>query len=126
MKRNDITYTEIVRALHDYNPAEEGCLRFNQGDLIYVQEKDATGWWSGIVGNRQGWFPSNWIEPVSTVMQDAEITTLSRGKQRKTEDDNSELPQFWRRKATPTGDIYYYNTETNETTYDLEQVRQSV
>ena len=59
-------------------------------------------------------------------MQDTEITSLSRSKQRQSKDDNSQLPTYWRRKSTPTGEIYYYNTETNETTYDLEQVKQSV
>ena len=37
-----------------------------------------------------------------------------------------QLPAFWRQKETPTGQIYYYNTQTNQTTYDINQVRQTV
>jgi hypothetical protein len=38
----------------------------------------------------------------------------------------NKLPPFWRRKETPTGQTYYYNTESNQTTYDLEQVMKTV
>ncbi|KAI8908144.1 ras guanine nucleotide exchange factor domain-containing protein [Powellomyces hirtus] len=34
-----------------------------------------------------------------------------------------ELPAFWGRKTTPQGDVYYYNTQTNQTTYSLNEVQ---
>ncbi|KAJ3046093.1 hypothetical protein HDV00_003843 [Rhizophlyctis rosea] len=37
-------------------------------------------------------------------------------------DKRAELPPFWGRKTTPQGEVYYYNTETNQTTYSLDEV----
>ena len=54
LKRTDIEYIEIVRSLHDYQPTEPGCLSLKQGDLVYVIQKDSTGWWLGVVGSEKG------------------------------------------------------------------------
>ncbi|KAJ3105728.1 hypothetical protein HDU96_008455 [Phlyctochytrium bullatum] len=35
------------------------------------------------------------------------------------------LPKFWGKKTTPQGQVYYYNTQTNQTTYSLEEVLKS-
>ncbi|KAI9101897.1 ras guanine nucleotide exchange factor domain-containing protein [Phlyctochytrium arcticum] len=40
-------------------------------------------------------------------------------------DTEGELPPYWGRKTTPQGDVYYYNTQTNQTTYSLEEVRKA-
>jgi hypothetical protein len=120
MERNDIEYTEIVRALYDYDPTEEGCLQLRKGDLIYVQQKDGTGWWSGTVGNSSGWFPSNWIEPLSKKVEDIKELSLRKVV---SNDTDEELPKYWRKKQSPNGQIYYYNTETNQTTYSLDEVK---
>ncbi|KNC96346.1 uncharacterized protein SPPG_08247 [Spizellomyces punctatus DAOM BR117] len=39
--------------------------------------------------------------------------------------DSNELPPFWGRKTTPQGDVYYYNTQTNQTTYSLQEVKKA-
>lgn len=50
--RTDIKYSEIVRAVGDWN-AEENCLDLRKDDLIYVQEKAKTGWWFGYLNQTQ-------------------------------------------------------------------------
>ncbi len=45
---------ELVRALHDYQPTEEGCLTLKQGDLIKVIQKDKNGWWMGVCQQQTG------------------------------------------------------------------------
>jgi type 1 glutamine amidotransferase len=37
-----------------------------------------------------------------------------------------ELPVNWRSKKNAKGQVYYYNTVTNATTYNLEEVKASV
>ncbi|KAI8819872.1 ras guanine nucleotide exchange factor domain-containing protein [Fimicolochytrium jonesii] len=37
----------------------------------------------------------------------------------------AELPPFWGRKTTPQGVVYYYNTQSNQTTYSLEEVQRA-
>ncbi|KAJ3412893.1 hypothetical protein HDV05_008757 [Chytridiales sp. JEL 0842] len=39
---------------------------------------------------------------------------------------NVELPPYWGRKTTPQGQIYYFNTQTNQTTYNLDEVMKSM
>jgi uncharacterized protein YchJ len=54
-----------VVALYDYSGQDEGELSFVQGDVITVLEEDASGWWLGLILERQGYFPSNYCEPVA-------------------------------------------------------------
>ena len=37
-----------------------------------------------------------------------------------------QLPGAWRKKYTTEGKVYYYNTQTDQTTYDLDQVLSDV
>jgi hypothetical protein len=38
---------------------------------------------------------------------------------------HQKLPLNWKRKHSPDGQVYYYNTITNATTYNLADVKQS-
>ncbi|KAJ3005153.1 hypothetical protein HKX48_000842 [Thoreauomyces humboldtii] len=40
-------------------------------------------------------------------------------------DGGYELPAFWGRKTTPQGEVYYYNTQSNQTTYSLQEVHKA-
>ncbi|KAI8893365.1 ras guanine nucleotide exchange factor domain-containing protein [Globomyces pollinis-pini] len=132
-RRTDIQYIEIVRALHDYVANDPSMISLKKGDYIYVLSKDNTGWWNGTVGDNTGWFPSNWIEPVESTdsPQTADfddITNLQSSTPQsptKVEDapTQEKLPHPWRRKQAPNGQVYYYNPQTNQTTYDLDQVK---
>ncbi|KAJ3186009.1 hypothetical protein HDU85_000923 [Gaertneriomyces sp. JEL0708] len=42
-----------------------------------------------------------------------------------TSKQNGELPPFWGCKTTPQGQVYYYNTQTNQTTYSLAEVEKA-
>ena len=59
---------EHVQAVFERRSSEETDLNLDVGDIIYVLEKDASpGWWRGInVDGRTGWFPSNYVEPVTS------------------------------------------------------------
>ena len=40
-----------------------GDLTLKKGDIIYiVDNEDAQGWWTGIIGNREGLFPSTYVK----------------------------------------------------------------
>ncbi|XP_066452703.1 intersectin-2 isoform X2 [Eleutherodactylus coqui] len=49
-------------AIYPYSSSEPGDLIFNEGDIIQVTQKEGE-WWSGIVGDRTGIFPSNYVRP---------------------------------------------------------------
>ena len=45
-----------VRALYDRDQTESGVLGFHKNDIIYVIQKNASGWWYGSLNRRRGWF----------------------------------------------------------------------
>jgi hypothetical protein len=53
---------ELVKALFDYVPAEEGELAFAGGDEITVTHKDESGWWTGTCNGATGVFPANYTD----------------------------------------------------------------
>ncbi|KAG0665161.1 hypothetical protein C6P46_000258 [Rhodotorula mucilaginosa] len=59
----------FVRALYGYNGTDSASLSFRQGDVIEVLSTAESGWWDGIVlrSSTRGWFPSNYVEPISEV-----------------------------------------------------------
>ncbi|KAJ3309596.1 hypothetical protein HDV04_005916 [Boothiomyces sp. JEL0838] len=126
--RTDIEYIEIVEVLYDYVPTEDGMLTLKQGDLIYVHTKDNSGWWNGTVGNTSGWFPSTWIKGVEMPEMEEvskQLEDLIAEDNKEADEDKDvveELPEFWRKKRTTSGQIYYYNTNTNQTTYNVNEV----
>ncbi|KAJ3273412.1 hypothetical protein HDV01_004482 [Terramyces sp. JEL0728] len=108
--RTDIEYIEIVEVLYDYVPTEDGMLALKQGDLIYVHSKDNSGWWNGT--------PE--MEEVSKQLE--ELIADDDKEADEDKDTVKELPEFWRKKRTASGQTYYYNTNTNQTTYNLNEV----
>ena len=59
----------FVRALYGYNGTDSASLSFRQGDVIEILSTAESGWWDGIVlrSSTRGWFPSNYVEPISEV-----------------------------------------------------------
>lgn len=52
---------EYYMALYEYTSRESGDLNFIQGEVILVVKKDGD-WWTGVIGNRTGIFPSNYVD----------------------------------------------------------------
>lgn len=40
-------------------------LSFRGGEYIRVIHRDPSGWWDGEVDSRRGWFPSNYVKPLT-------------------------------------------------------------
>uniref|UniRef100_UPI00398F2A0C intersectin-2-like isoform X4 n=1 Tax=Pristiophorus japonicus TaxID=55135 RepID=UPI00398F2A0C len=49
-------------ALYSYESAETGDLTFTEGEMVLVTKKDGE-WWTGVIDDRTGVFPSNYVKP---------------------------------------------------------------
>lgn len=56
-----VSSSEYV-AMYTYESSEQGDLSFQQGDIVVVTRKEGD-WWTGMVGNKTGVFPSNYVKP---------------------------------------------------------------
>lgn len=50
-------------ATYPYESAEPGDLNFEAGETIHVVKQDGD-WWTGVIGNRSGIFPANYVVPI--------------------------------------------------------------
>ena len=48
-------------------------LKFKKGDIITITQKEDGGWWEGTLDGRTGWFPSNYVEELSS--KDTKVST---------------------------------------------------
>ena len=48
--------------MSNYTPLDSQDLQFFKGDLVYILEKDESGWWKGFSNGRIGLFPCNFVE----------------------------------------------------------------
>uniref|UniRef100_A0A1B6C8A9 Intersectin-1 n=1 Tax=Clastoptera arizonana TaxID=38151 RepID=A0A1B6C8A9_9HEMI len=56
---------EYYVALYAYQSLEGGDLNFNQGEVILVIKKEGD-WWTGVIADRTGIFPSNYVQKADT------------------------------------------------------------
>ncbi|XP_059501402.1 intersectin-2-like isoform X2 [Stegostoma tigrinum] len=49
-------------ALYPYESAEAGDLTFAEGEIVLVTKKEGE-WWTGVIEDRTGVFPSNYVKP---------------------------------------------------------------
>lgn len=55
------TLSEVYVSVYRYQSSEVGDLSFEPGETIKVIKKDGA-WWTGVIGERSGLFPSNYVE----------------------------------------------------------------
>ena len=67
--------TFYCRALYDYQSTDNSSLSFFRGDIIEVLTQLESGWWDGLIGEERGWFPSNYVQPISESEAEAELGT---------------------------------------------------
>jgi son of sevenless-like protein len=55
----------FCRGLYDYETQNASSLAFHRDDIIMVVTQDPSGWWDGVLGDKRGWFPSNYVAVIS-------------------------------------------------------------
>ena len=41
---------------------EDDQLDLEEGDIVLIFDKDVYGWWRGMIGEREGWFPAEFLQ----------------------------------------------------------------
>lgn len=59
--------------VYPYQSAEAGDLQFDAGENVLVVKKDGD-WWTGVIGNRTGIFPANYVQPADEVNKASSVT----------------------------------------------------
>jgi son of sevenless-like protein len=55
----------FVEALFPFTGTDASSLSFMRGDVIQVLSRLPSGWWDGVLDEERGWFPSNYVRPIS-------------------------------------------------------------
>ena len=56
---------QLMRAVYDYSGSQEDDITFNEGDLIRIMYKGEDGWAEGLLGEKYGYVPIAYFEPVT-------------------------------------------------------------
>ncbi|XP_075211542.1 rho-type guanine nucleotide exchange factor isoform X2 [Lycorma delicatula] len=51
----------LVQAVYSFKGKNNDELCFKKGDIITVTQVEEGGWWEGTLGEKTGWFPSNYV-----------------------------------------------------------------
>jgi len=62
IKLKDVSLDVLVQAIYDFKAAEANELEFKRLDVIAVTDKTDANWWEGEIGDRKGYFPSNYVK----------------------------------------------------------------
>ena len=63
---NIFSTAEQYIALYDYKAQSDEDLELKENDIITLLEKAQNGeWYCGQVGERSGWFPAKYVQPVN-------------------------------------------------------------
>lgn len=64
----------FVRALFDFTGQDTSSLSFKRGDVIEVLNTLPSGWWDGLLDDERGWFPSNYVQPITEQEAEAALS----------------------------------------------------
>ena len=63
---------KLVQAKFNFKPSNNDELCFSKDDIITLTQWPSGGWWEGTLNGITGWFPSNYVQPLSS--SDAELS----------------------------------------------------
>ncbi|XP_023342527.1 unconventional myosin-Ie [Eurytemora carolleeae] len=63
-KPSNRTLVSRVRVKYDYDAQDQDELTIRVGDIIIVKNEDASGWWTGQLNEKKGFFPADYIEKI--------------------------------------------------------------
>ncbi|KAF8583321.1 ras GEF [Ramaria rubella] len=115
----------FCRALYDYQSRDASSLSFRKGDIIEVLTQLDSGWWDGLLHDERGWFPSNYVAPVSEreIEQELRASRMEPQSSDWLQDSHAEPAgppnDFWVPQVTEDGRIFYVNTQTGERSSEL-------
>ncbi|XP_049536510.1 uncharacterized protein LOC125951605 isoform X1 [Anopheles darlingi] len=56
------TSSITVQAQYSFKGSNNDELCFKKGDIITLTQREEGGWWEGTLGDKTGWFPSNYVK----------------------------------------------------------------
>lgn len=56
----------LVQAVYSFKGKNNDELCFKKGDIITITQREEGGWWEGTLGDKTGWFPSNYVKDYKT------------------------------------------------------------
>nr|XP_056702419.1 SH3 domain-containing protein 21 [Euleptes europaea] len=73
---------QYCRVMFDYEPEHEDELPLRKGDLVLLLSKDTmdVGWWEGQTHGKRGFFPDNFVIPLTQVPPEIKSQVPTRGK----------------------------------------------
>lgn len=51
-----------AKVIYQYDATDETQISIYENEIIEVSDTSNEEWWKGRVGNRNGWFPSSYVE----------------------------------------------------------------
>lgn len=73
---------KLVKAVarYRYTSRRADELGLEKGEEIIVLEKEGDGWWRGKCGNKEGWFPANYVEEIKVTETAGSAATVPASK----------------------------------------------